>query len=108
MAQRGGWRGRCRLRAISSPEACKRGNPLAHVLHAYEVSVRKKGDQAERMLGNFDDAGADLLVELQAFLQDPDMASWVDEDAEAAAEVAAVYPPTQSTTRVLAATVKAG
>ena len=81
---------------------------MSHVLHGYQVSVRRKRDQKNRLLGNFDDGGADLLEQLQAFFEDPASRTWLDEEMGAAVEVGEVLAPTDERPRILAANVKAG
>lgn len=81
---------------------------MSHVLYAYEVTVRRKNDSAERLLGNFDDAGSDLLAQMHAFFEDPDAQTWVDAEANAAVEVHQVYGPEDTEPRAVAAMVNAG
>lgn len=81
---------------------------MSHVLHAYEVVVRRKNEGSERLLGNFDDQGADLLSVLISFFEDPGARVWVDEEQNAAVEVGQVYEPGDDNPRVIAAIIKAG
>ncbi len=81
---------------------------MSHVLHAYEVTVRRKNDPAERLLGNFDESGSDLLQQMQAFFSDPKAQTWVDSEANAAVEVHQVHGPDAAESRVVDAMVNAG
>jgi hypothetical protein len=81
---------------------------MSHILHAYEVIVRRRRDRQEQLLGNFDGAGADLLRVLEEFFRDPKMRDWLDPELNAAARVHEVYGSDPSFPDIIAAVVKSG
>ena len=81
---------------------------MSHVLHAYEVIVRRKRDRQEQLLGNFDGTGTDLLDVLEEFFHDPKTRDWLDTELNAAARVHEVYGREPAFPDIIAAVVKSG
>lgn len=81
---------------------------VSHILHAYSVTVRKKHSQQSLLLGNFDEAGADLLMELTEFFKNPKMKDWRAADINAAARIGDVYEPSEKEPDTVAVIVKSG
>jgi hypothetical protein len=81
---------------------------MSHVLHAYSVTVRKQREKQEQLLGNFDEAGADLLKLFVDFFRDPESRDWLEPGINAAARVDKVYQPDDENPDIMAAMVKSG
>jgi hypothetical protein len=81
---------------------------MSHILHAYSVTVRKQRDQQEQLLGNFDEAGTDLLKLLVDFFRDPESRDWLKPEINAAARVDRVYEPDDGNPDIMAAMIKSG
>src|SRR6266540_2957896 len=81
---------------------------MSHILHAYRVTVHKRGDTQEQLLGNFDEAGADLLTLFVEFFNDPTKSDWLKHEINAAARVDKVYGPDHENPDIMAAMIKSG
>jgi len=81
---------------------------MSHILHAYSVTVHKRRDTQARLLGNFDEAGADLLKLFVDFFNDPSKRDWMRPEINAAARVDKVCGPDDDHPDIMAAMVKSG
>lgn len=82
---------------------------MGHTLYAYRVTVAPKGEpEACCLLGNFDDAGADLLALLTQFLEETSQTDWLDHSSNSAVRVEKVYQPSPEEPSVVAAIMQTG
>jgi hypothetical protein len=81
---------------------------MSDILHAYQVTVRRKRDRQEQLLGNFNEAGADLLNVFDGFLLDLKLHGWLDPEVNAAARVDEVFEPDEANRDIIGAMIKSG